>query len=43
MVVKRFGSLLRYQREGWLTEKQDIKGQKINMSRVLDNIREVMP
>ena len=27
----------------WLTEKQNIEGQSLNMSRVLDNIREVMP
>ena len=27
----------------WLTEKQIIKGRALNMSRVLDNIREVMP
>ncbi|KAL9985175.1 hypothetical protein ACROYT_G007545 [Oculina patagonica] len=27
----------------WLTEKQEIKGRRLNMSRVLDNIREVMP
>ena len=27
----------------WLTEKQKIKGRDLNMSRVLDNIREVMP
>ena len=27
----------------WLTENQIIKGQPLNMSRVLDNIREVMP
>jgi len=27
----------------WLTEKQNIRGRNLNMSRVLDNIREVMP
>lgn len=27
----------------WLTEKQKIKGRSLNMSTVLDNIREVMP
>lgn len=30
-------------KKAWLTGKQEIKGQKLNMSRVLDNIREVMP
>lgn len=27
----------------WLTEKQNISGRNLNMSRVLENIREVMP
>lgn len=27
----------------WLTKKQNIQGRNLNMSRVLDNIREVMP
>lgn len=31
------------EKKTWLTEKQKIKGQELDMSRVLDNIREVMP
>lgn len=27
----------------WLTERQEIKGRSLNMSEVLENIREVMP